>query len=499
MESAMVRQSVNLGRYYNVIVLTHVLAGDATPNAYLLLYGRKHVDASVRAAARASFLAVHGPDTTAEAERLIDVYKAADTLQGLWETSVHFARLMTQVRGEGGGDILEPVDEHGDGEPCTEGTEGKSKAGATPTDDDESDDEDEVDDGEGEDDEAEDEGDLSDEDGEGEDEGGEGEDAADDDDDAQDGREPTVADRSQKGKGHGDSNVGADESTGDPEWNRDLVREAIRDAKEERNQDRTIVNDVKAYNEALQEAARSLAIPRIPVVANPDPAATFEASKLNRSIRNLMEQARAERAPSWQEGQRQGVVNVLRYKTRQPGDMEFFRDYAEGGDMHLPNMAVSVLLDGSGSMQYYNEALAQAAYGMKSACDVVGIPCTVTVFDTDPYLLWDKDDRPLDVPLDVVPGGGTDPKRALDLLDLQQADKDNHLVIIMTDGAWGGRWHSEYSLANYMVPNRDMVLFFWQVSPGQGPKGMDACSTVQKITSLSEMPQFLRRYITRAM
>jgi hypothetical protein len=212
-----------------------------------------------------------------------------------------------------------------------------------------------------------------------------------------------------------------------------------------------------------------------------------------------MEEARAERAPSWQGNQRQGVVDVIRYKTRQPGDMEFFRQYADGGDMHLPNMAVSLVLDGSGSMQPYNDDLATAAFGVKSACDVVGIPCTVTLFDTAPYLLWDKDDRPLEVPYDVIPCGGTDPKSTLDLLDDQMAGKDHHLVIIMTDGAWGGRWHSKYSLGDYMVPHRDMVMFFWNTPISSGPNGMEQCSTVQQLGSLGEIPHFLRRYILRAM
>ena len=43
-------------------------------------------------------------------------------------------------------------------------------------------------------------------------------------------------------------------------------------------------------------------------------------------------------------------------------------------------------------------------------------------------------------------------------------------------------------------------MFFWNTPVSSGPRGMnEACSLVQRLSSLSEIPQFLRRYITRAM
>ena len=484
MESSMVRESKNLGRYYNVIVLTHILDGDVSPNAYLLLYGRKHVSQDVRDRARIAFAAVQGEAMTVEVERLIDAYKAADNLLDMWQCVVKFSGIVYKA-GEKA-TTPDDLDGHNDDGGVSEGEASKRlEASNQPAD------------GEAQDDDGEGQGPASDDDGDDEADGDEGDDEADEGEDDQDGVGST-ADRSRKGEGS-DGNGAADHSSGEAVWNRDVVRDAIRKGKDERNNDRTIVGDVRAFNEALAKAGSSLPIKRIPVIGNPDPAVTFEANKLNRALRNLMDQARAERAPSWQQNQRSGVLDVIRYKTRQAGDMEFFRSYADGGDMHLPNMAVSLVLDGSGSMYSYGEALAQAAFGVKSACDVIGVPCTVTVYDTDAYLLWDKDDRPIDVPLDVIPGGGTDPKAALDLLDSQMADKDHHLVIIMTDGAWGGRWHKQLSLAHYMVPHRDMVLFFWNTSTASGPQGMEACSTTARINSLDEMPNFLRRYIMRAL
>jgi len=121
------------------------------------------------------------------------------------------------------------------------------------------------------------------------------------------------------------------------------------------------------------------------------------------------------------------------------------------------------------------------------------------VYDSDAFLVWDDEDRPLDVPYNIVPGGGTDPKKALDLLDMQKCDKDNHLVIIMTDGAWSHRWHRDYSLAHYGAADRDMVLFYLNCDPARGPQGAETCSMQQRIDDLQELPRFLQRYILRAM
>jgi hypothetical protein len=489
METAMVRESRNLGRYYNVIVLTHVL-GRPSPSAFLLLHGRKHVDATVRASARQAFALAYGEDKAVQAETIIDAYKRTDDPLVMWQQTVRMGWLVQEIGA--GGDLGEgSVDSHGD--PEDERWEemdsddldemfGSGADPGNPDDDDKATDQRQCQGDKGQ-------SDKSDKD-----------DKEGDDDEADAEALGDTADRRAQGTHDGPTvEQGASHSTSDPDWTRELVREALEEAKDARRQDGTITRDVRAYNEAFTAAKDSLPIQRIPTLPDPDPAVTAEAIKLNRALRNLMEQARSEQAPSWQTQQRRGVLDVRAYLTRQPGDMEFFRDYCEGGDMRLPNMAVSLLLDGSGSMEHLSQELATAAFGVKTACDVVGVPCTVTVYDSDAYLLWDHEDRPLDVPHNIVPNGGTDPKTALDLLDRQVYGKDNHLVIIMTDGAWSGRWYQTLSLAHYQAPGRDMVMFYLGGLPWRKVNGIEACSTDTEIETLSEIPRYLQRYLLRAM
>ena len=219
-------------------------------------------------------------------------------------------------------------------------------------------------------------------------------------------------------KAEGEGGTGAGNKPGNDFGKR--VREALNKATQARNADKNLLNDLRSYNEALHDTRNHTPLPRVPTsFINTNGGDQAMAGRVNRALRLQMEAARSEAAPSWQGGQRTGVLDVIRYKTRQPGDMEFFRNEAPGGDLRLPNLAVSVLLDGSGSMSSHVTQLGVAAYAVKSACDVCNVPCTVSIFDTRAHLLWDAEDRPLAIPDAFCPLGGTDPTEALDVVDGQ--------------------------------------------------------------------------------
>ena len=70
------------------------------------------------------------------------------------------------------------------------------------------------------------------------------------------------------------------------------------------------------------------------------------------------------------------------------------------------------------------------------------------LWDTDATVLWDADEVAENLPV-IVSAGGTDPTVALADLDNQRYDKDVHIVIIMTDGAWSGPCGQAGFLASY--------------------------------------------------
>jgi hypothetical protein len=108
--------------------------------------------------------------------------------------------------------------------------------------------------------------------------------------------------------------------------------------------------------------------------------------------------------PAWRFRQEHGVLDPTSYKMHEPGDSDYWVDY-EGEGAHGHSLAVSVMLDTSGSMAGWMDQLSVAAYGIRSACDSLGVPCTVSTFDTEPYMIWDNDE-PI-TPVLIHDGGGT--------------------------------------------------------------------------------------------
>ena len=137
--------------------------------------------------------------------------------------------------------------------------------------------------------------------------------------------------------------------------------------------------------------------------------------------------------PAWRFRQEHGVLDPTSYKMHEPGDSDYWVDY-EGEGAHGHSLAVSVMLDTSGSMQGWMDQLSVAAYGIRSACDSLEIPCTVSTFDTEPYMIWDHDE--VAQPLLIHDGGGTNPLDGLRQIKNQGAGKKRHLVVILTDGEW---------------------------------------------------------------
>ena len=291
----------------------------------------------------------------------------------------------------------------------------------------------------------------------------------------------------------------AGEAGDDEELTDDLLQEAIEEAEAERDADPTLDSDIQALHEALNTQTSDL----LPYTAgiSTDAEAQAAAENLAQDIEQAFQENTIEKAPGWVEGQRRGFVNVLRYETRRPGDVEFFRAYT---DTEAPghNIAVSVLLDYSASMGGSVKGLAQTGYACKKACDNLDIPCTVALWDTSATILWDATERAEGLPV-IVATGGTDPSVVLADLDNQRYDKDIHIVIVMTDGAWSGPCATQGFLANYKgeKPGRYMIGLGYSSSDWGGGSAESmaqnlrryGCDEAHGIDNLMDIPQYLEQ------
>jgi len=210
------------------------------------------------------------------------------------------------------------------------------------------------------------------------------------------------------------------------------IREKLKEKTKEAIE-RIVSNDEaeQLISEINTELMRDM--PHNGAVSNMDGALMADAMSVASQMLSALEPLALTADPAWRFRQEHGVLDPTSYKLHEPGDSDYWVDY-EGEGAHGHSLAVSVMLDTSGSMQGWMDQLSVAAYGIRSACDSLEIPCTVSTFDTEPYMIWDHDE--VAQPVLIHDGGGTNPLDGLRQIKNQVAGKKRHLVVILTDGEW---------------------------------------------------------------
>jgi hypothetical protein len=292
----------------------------------------------------------------------------------------------------------------------------------------------------------------------------------------------------------GGSESGDDFKSGDEDVNGpltdEMLQEILAEAEAERSKDSALDQDVEAFHNATDDAASKLDIYH--AGTSSDPLAIAEGVSLGEQMERAFEAATTEIAPSWHEQERRGIVNVLRYKTRQPGDVEFFKAFVDNGEPGC-DIAVSILLDISGSMGGDSRELAITAYGCKAACDRIGVPCTVVLWNTKAATLWDANERADRLPV-ITCTGGTNPSPAMADLDNHTYGKAQHIVLIMTDDGWNG---GATGMAAYRQEGRVIIGLGYDhgsensyIADSLRARGADAAYC---ITNLHQIPRFLEQ------
>jgi hypothetical protein len=308
------------------------------------------------------------------------------------------------------------------------------------------------------------------------------------DDDSQDADEDDGAgEDDDEGHGAGEHGTHATDGSKDSFTQEDLD-DLLQEVEDERYSQHDLDADMDAFHDATDNGATDLDVYSSGIEENP--VLVAQAESLAQDIEDAFHAHTMDRAPAWVEQQRRGVLNVGRYATRTPGDVEFFRQWTED-DQPGFDIAVSVLLDYSGSMSSHTTKLAQAGYACKLACQKLEIPCTVVLWDTEALTLWDANEQAEFMPT-IQANGGTVPDMALGDLDNQRCDKAKHLVLIMTDGQWQGRWAEGGggTLAWYKDDGRSIVGFGYgrNLDRSLMAKG---CDEAFSISDLMEIPAYL--------
>lgn len=232
-----------------------------------------------------------------------------------------------------------------------------------------------------------------------------------------------------------------------PEDQTPSPQDILRDALEQSVNDSPITeNDVNSF---LTDANGELGNP-LPHNSDLSEFSDEDLVKVEEVFNGMMatlEPLAVQADPSWRFRQEQGILDPTAFSLREPGDSDYWCDLDDVGGTGF-DLAVTVTLDVSGSMNNMARDVGIAALGIRKACDALGVPCTVSTFSDVGELLWAADEEPSNV--FPYAKGGTNPIRVLEVLDDQRFGKSKHLVIALTDGAWSG----VENLAPYSSPGR---------------------------------------------
>ena len=524
METAVVSDSPRKAGYLTPMMLSELAYSPEMACAnWPLMVWRKYLPRKIRDGAKALFMAEHGPDVVRQIQIVVTRYVLATTATDMYMATVEMAEIFKTIqtafdiddkgaghdrqrsrRGTPGNsereipvssdmieendDEIESIPQPGAGKPSKAPKQDAPKAddaqgAGTDATDEEDAEEGDASKGEQESDDA---GDASPQE--------EGGDSGTHEDDGADVKEPEASkdesDDDSDGVGDDEDDEEDDDEDDDDGLTQEDLDEALAEAEEERLNDPTLDQDAQAFHDAKNDTATSLK-PYVGGICS-NPLEVAEANNLADQMQRAFETATAELQPMWKEQQRRGILNVLRYETRQAGDVEFFRNYVDNGNPGC-DIAVSVLLDYSGSMGSVEAELAKVAFACKRAGDLLGIPVTVTLWDTDARVLWDASERAEHLPV-IDAQGGTNPQVALNDLDNQRFGKAKHVVLIMTDDAWN---NGAPTLASYKSEGRLIIglgytdgTYSPYIQESMEKKGADFAYSIK---DLAEIPRHLEQ------
>lgn len=206
-------------------------------------------------------------------------------------------------------------------------------------------------------------------------------------------------------------------------------------------------------------------------------------TNVTNSMMSVLERLVVQVDPSWRGYQEEGVLDPTLFRLREPGDTNFWSGLdGEGSNGH--DIALSVLIDSSGSMGSRMDSVSISALGIRKACDQLGIPCTITTFNDDVYMVADANES-VDY-IRVSSTGGTSVINAMMALEDQRCGKTYHLVVILTDGEWSDV--SDTRLWSHPTRSITIVGFGYGMSSYISNKGADHWLVID---DLSELPNIV--------
>lgn len=490
MERFVVDDSPVVAAYLTLLVNDVIPASESA--SWLLLAGRAYLPKEVRDASKAVYAAEQGADKANEVERIVETYITAPTAEVAWQAVVDLYTLtyndpqpgrddyhggITYSPNPGGGNEWVPAPSNPDPADPAQDAQPQPGQGTGSTDEDSNEDD------------AEPQGSSDDSN---EDEDSESGATSKGDDDPQEGSEDDdQGDDGESTDSASDSKAAGGSSTDE------AMKKAVQDALDELSESETHKGDVRDMTAAAYSVdERDLrAYPGVDGLDAVPGERVREAEVLADNIRQAFQTATAHQDPIMQTGLRQGIIDPLRFRTRQAGDLDYRRGMDSEGNPSL-RLRVNFLADISGSMGGYCDDLGVAAWAMQRACIDLGIASRVIGFDTRGFSIFDEDECP-EVPVSINALGGTDPSEALRAA-LNHDDDVVNIVVVMTDGHWFG----DTRIDNLAGPNDRVTLFLFGMGAMNIQQASNMYGTPDELVcsnDLADIPRLVERLLVDAV
>lgn len=278
-----------------------------------------------------------------------------------------------------------------------------------------------------------------------------------------------------------------DFSDKDDQISLDELQTLVMDELDEIAQDARLQNELDDMMEAIRsEIGKQGQMPEGTWPSRPTPP-TQTALALRRRLKDLLARLKIDLEPTWLHRETSGRINANRVLGRQPHELDLFDRWDEGSEDEA-SVEVAVLVDCSGSMGHRMQAASEMAWALKGALHDNDIPTTVAGFSTTWSVMYGPNDKANPSQVDVYAAqSSTSPTAALETIRkrLSTSPANNRMVLIITDGQWGGTDTAERAISHM---NRDGVKTgLLGLGSAVTIHGLHQCSFGHDIEDISEV------------
>lgn len=211
----------------------------------------------------------------------------------------------------------------------------------------------------------------------------------------------------------------------------DMLNNASNDVGEEES----VKKDVKDTQVKITQGTNRSIVPRYQSSAQPVTADTHIAQRrFSVDVKRILDAA----DPGWAKYESSGKLDALRAALS--ADPETMYQRWDEGLQDITDIEMVVCCDISGSMQGKDRILSNVAWAIKRSSQIVGFKCSIFLYGSSSYVLYDANDSVSNTTMRQVlcNGGGTCPSRALAEAHriLTNSNASRRVLVMMTDGAW---------------------------------------------------------------